>query len=165
MKFIAASPSVPILLLWFLSFTAATPVTSVNVNKQLQDISVLIEYLPGTWRINDKEQYEVWSRDEDGHSLSGRGYTLTNETEVVSEYLSISFRENQWCYEAQVSGQNDGKPVPFYWKPSGKDTYVFENPSHDFPQRLTYEIKSANTMIVHVTDMEGKGFSLSMERE
>jgi hypothetical protein len=43
--------------------------------------------------------------------------------------------------------------VSFKLKEITKEHVVFENPSHDFPRTITYELKNADTLVLRV---EGK---------
>ncbi|HSM68348.1 MAG TPA: hypothetical protein VK830_01440 [Xanthomonadales bacterium] len=40
---------------------------------------------------------------------------------------------------------------------------VFENPDHDFPTRIAYQLTDAGQMVVDVQDPDGKGFSIRFE--
>ena len=60
-------------------------------------------------------------------------------------------------YLATVKGQNDNKPVAFTSTNETENKLIFENPQHDYPQKITYTKGSNNTLTAEVTGrLEGK---------
>ncbi|WP_341832083.1 hypothetical protein AACH28_01825 [Sphingobacterium thalpophilum] len=46
-------------------------------------------FLEGTWKVDNKEEYEQWDRINE-HELKGLSYTLKNGQKIVSEYLKLT---------------------------------------------------------------------------
>ncbi len=82
----------------------------------------------------------------------------------ISEYVEITERNNQTIYTAVVINQNQGKEIEFRLTKTG-DAFIFENPDHDFPKRISYQKVSDNEMFVSVSDGKQKGFSYKMTRQ
>lgn len=114
--------------------------------------------LVGRWSVtNDgKEpsitnaQVEAWRSMPDG-SLVGWSGTSRGTGIQKSEDLTLSKRAGTWTYEARVEKQNNGKAVPFVCTKMTKDIIVFENPTHDFPQKIEYQFRSRNEIVVTVS--------------
>lgn len=84
----------------------------------------------GCWQSEDGLSIEGWTQDPSGWLF---GYAVTRD-----ENNQVKFFE-QMRFDGEVlivSGPNDD-PTPFKLVRSGPD-YVFENPDHDYPQRITY---------------------------
>ena len=121
------------------------------------------EFLEGTWKVENKEIFEHWDKLNE-NSLKGFSYTTKSGEVLVSEYLEISKAEKDIIYTATVLNQNQGRGVSFKLNKVG-DTYAFENPKHDFPQRITYNKISDSEVFVDVSDGKQKGFSYKMTRQ
>lgn len=117
----------------------------------------LPKILEGTWKLENEETYEHWNVFSD-QNMKGISYKFKNNKTVVNEYLEISLVDNEIIYTATVVGQNEGKGISFTLVPGGS-SLVFENPQHDFPKKIEYQILSENEMFVTVSDGAKKGFS------
>lgn len=93
-------------------------------------------FLEGTWAktTSTSTTEEVWTLNH-GWSLRGVGRTLHGTSEVSREIMSIEPRGERFVYVAQVPGQG---PVEFALQDRGSEWARFENPEHDFPQRIEY---------------------------
>jgi hypothetical protein len=88
-----------------------------------------------------------WSRAHangiaEEHWMAPRGGTMLGMSRIVRdgrtveyEYLQIRAEAGSLVYEARPSGQ---PPATFALGKMADDAVVFENPSHDFPQRILY---------------------------
>jgi hypothetical protein len=50
-----------------------------------------------------------------------------------------------------VSGQNKGQAVQFKLVETAADSFVFSNPAHDFPDKITYTKKSDNSLLAKIS--------------
>lgn len=123
----------------------------------------LADLLVGTWKVKDKEQYEVWER-AGAKELKGYGYRLEEGEQQITETLRIRKSNGQWAYEATVPGQNDGATIRFFLNTEVRGIYSFENLEHDFPQKIRYKPLSTDSLEVIVQGDEGKGFSYIQTR-
>jgi hypothetical protein len=94
-------------------------------------------WLSGKWvgKYDSIPIFEQW-KTADGKVMHGRGGVLSGKDTVFAENVSIEEREDGLYYIAVVSGN----PAPAEFKFTGykNDTAVFEDPTHDFPQRVLY---------------------------
>ena len=80
---------------------------------------------------------ENWVR-QDGKTLQGRGLKIVDRDTTVQESIQLTYSERGFWYVPTVPDQNGAKPVPFKMVRAEDRMYVFENPKHDFPQRISY---------------------------
>jgi hypothetical protein len=95
-----------------------------------------LSWLAGCWsRVRaDGLTEEHWMAPRGGTML-GMSRTVRDGRTVEFEFLQIRSGEGTLVYEARPSGQPTAK---FALKSAAYGTVTFENPSHDFPQRITY---------------------------
>lgn len=113
-------------------------------NKERTELDILV----GKWEDVSKqnEQYEEWEMISSNH-LRGKGYVMANSDTVFIEHLEIKEVEGQLTYIAQVPSQNEGQAIHFPLKSRSGGGLVFENTSHDFPQRIIYSVASDTKLI------------------
>jgi hypothetical protein len=122
-----------------------------------------VSQLVGTWQVEGQAVYEHWDRLGET-ALKGFSYELKDGQPVVSEYLDLFKRGDDWVYAATVLNQNEGRTVEFVQCQGDKGAISFENPAHDFPRRIVYRFVSDREMAVTVSDGAGKGFTLKLLR-
>ncbi|MDF2850335.1 MAG: hypothetical protein K0S31_1020 [Sphingobacterium multivorum] len=119
-------------------------------------------FLEGTWKLDNKEQYEQWDRINE-HELKGLSYTLKNGQKIVIEYLKLTKIKDKVVYTALVIGQNHGKEVNF--ELSYQDsTYSFINEAHDFPNYIRYTPVATNRLHIVVEGKSGRARSFYASR-
>jgi len=99
-----------------------------------------LNWILGTWKINTSNGIiiESWKTVNDS-TLQGRNYFIkTSNDTIPQESLELTFRKGEWVYIPTVKGQNNDQPVSFKIIFIGKNEFISENPSHDFPQRISY---------------------------
>jgi hypothetical protein len=112
-------------------------------------------WMLGEWQAEMPEGVftEKWQKETDT-SYSGEGVLIARNGEVLfTEQLRVEQRDGVIWYMPTIASQNNGKPVLFKEKTFTDEEIVFENPEHDFPQRITYRKPTDNTLYARV---EGK---------
>lgn len=140
----------------------ADPVFQIVKASMTEDQSVFPGFLQGTWKMEGKDVFERWDKLNE-NSLKGFSYAFENGQMNVFEYLDISRNGNELIYTANVLGQNDGKKIEFRQTRTG-NAFVFENPDHDFPKKISYYMISENEFFVQVSGGCQMGFSYKMSR-
>jgi len=94
-------------------------------------------FLAGCWRGGDKVQFleEQWTKPA-GHSMLGVGRTIKDGKTEFYEFLQIRERSDGIFYIAEPNGE---KAVSFKLVKVNDSQAIFENPQHDFPQRIIYQ--------------------------
>ncbi len=109
------------------------------------DSNLIFDKLLGTWKLAEEDQFEQWSKNEDG-SYSSRAFAVVGKDTTIMEEVKIVPEAGKWNFITQVKGQNKGKAVTFT-SSLLQDTLVqFENPAHDFPRIINYRLASKNDM-------------------
>jgi len=101
-----------------------------------------VAWLQGCWRSTRGEMTieEQWMAPRAG-SMLGMGRTVRGSKLVEYELVLIKEQEGRLTYEAHPSGQ----PSATFTAATTSDTsVVFENPQHDFPQRVGYRRSGAD---------------------
>ena len=122
-----------------------------------------LDFLAGRWKIEGKAVFEVWEKTPEG--LKGRGYYLEEQEKKISEHLEIKSEGEQLVYSATVSDQNDGRTIPFRLTESDGHTLVFENPEHDFPQKIVYRKVSEDKVNIFLSGIRDKQVSFNLLRQ
>ena len=58
-----------------------------------------INYLEGIWKVENKQQYEVWNKTKTG-GLEGYGYRIKADEKLITETLSIEEINGGLVYKA-----------------------------------------------------------------
>lgn len=96
-------------------------------------------WIVGKWGIVSPEGSltEIWTQKNDS-TYAGETYFVMGKDTVFSEKISLEQRGNEINYITVIANQNQGKPTAFKLMKAGKKSVVFENPTHDYPQKITY---------------------------
>lgn len=107
-----------------------------------------VAWLTGTWtRTNVKpgrSGVEVW--DLKNGELIGRGVTMKGVDTAFVEKLKIVAKDGKLFYVADVP-PNNGE-VWFEFTSLGDKSFVCENPRHDFPKKIAYDLDGDNLKAV-----------------
>jgi hypothetical protein len=117
----------------------------------------LFSRLEGKWiSTEDSSQYiEVWTRVNDSLYVS-TGYQLQGTDTLFSEKVEIKTRQRTRQYIPQVNNQNGGQPVVFEITSVSDTSFIAENPAHDFPQRIVYNLRK-DSLIAYIEGKTKKG--------
>jgi Domain of unknown function (DUF6265) len=98
-----------------------------------------VAWLRGCWEMStpDRTVEEQWMVPRGG-SMMGMSRTVRDGKLVAYEMVLIREERPALAYEAHPSGQ----PVATFLSTTiSPSQVVFENPSHDFPQQIGYQLK------------------------
>jgi hypothetical protein len=100
-----------------------------------------LHWLAGRWESTNNKPgqsgSETWSAASAGKML-GLGATLKGKDTVFVERSTLEIKGDDIFYIAQVTG--NAKPIPFKLTSITDDSFVCENPEHDFPKKITYKL-------------------------
>ena len=119
-----------------------------RINAMLRPLKPLL----GNWEMNTPKGkiIEVWTYDSPVR-FSGKSYRISADNDsTLLEEVEIVKEQGNLFFVPVVTGQNEGKPVKFALKSRIGGAYVFENKSHDFPQRVVYHLQSANELLAWI---------------
>ncbi len=122
-----------------------------------------MDWLSGAWVGSGKVTTEERWGPALGGSLLATSRTIKKGKMVGFEYLRIVERENSLVYIAQPGGRT---PTEFTLVSLEGKRAVFENPRHDFPQRITYELSADGNLSASIGFINGgKPRSFEFRRE
>lgn len=124
-----------------------------------------LEPLVGQWQAQTKKSVvsEHWRKVSD-QSFEGVGQTYdVAGTLKDSEELRLVQMQGTVFYLAKV--KHNPLPVAFALISCQHNRFRFENKDHDFPKQLDYQLLSADSLQVDVSDGAGQGFRLNFNRK
>jgi len=107
-----------------------------------------VAWLQGCWETVSQQLTveEQWMAPRGG-SMIGMGRTVRGGTLVEYEMVIIRQQGNQLAYEAHPSGQ----PSAVFIASTATDSIVvFENPQHDFPQKVGYQRTGPDALLAWI---------------
>src|SRR5579872_1390266 len=91
-------------------------------------------WLLGTWKEEGKQAFEVWKK-RNGF-LSAESYKTEGDKKIVTEEIKLIKKGNDFYYVPDVAGPQGA--VEFKITLFDKNSFVAENPQHDFPKMIIY---------------------------
>lgn len=122
-----------------------------------------LEWLLGVWvDPDDGSSEERWSRLH-ANAFVGVNHTFEDREIVGTEHLLLTADEDEVSYRAWPQGQ---RSTVFRLASVDGEGAVFENPSHDWPQRLSYwrQDDRLHARVAGSEDGEERSFELSWSR-
>jgi hypothetical protein len=125
-----------------------------------------LRWLAGCWELRSGSRVvvEMWMPPL-GDLMIGGSRTLVGSTTREFEHLRIRAEAGKLVYTALPSGQHEAS---FPATAVSDSAVTFENPSHDFPQRIVYRRRGADSVIARVEgpgpNNTRRGFDLPMRR-
>ena len=144
------------LIIFLISFWSFSTYAQTHLKK--------LDWLTGEWiRTNAKpgrSGIEIWKRTSD-NEMAGRGINLKGIDTTFVEKLRIIVKDNAIYYVADVPQNKE--PVLFKLTTQSETKLVFENPQHDFPKVITYEV--LDKKLKAVISGDGKAIEYWFERK
>ncbi|WP_162128328.1 DUF6265 family protein [Flavobacterium phycosphaerae] len=111
-----------------------------------------MNWLIGNWENKMPEGIltESWKKENDS-TFSGESYFINPKDTVHFESIRLIQKEDELIYTATVPGQNDDEPVDFKLTSDTESIFTFENPAHDYPQKITYKKVDANNLVATIS--------------
>jgi uncharacterized protein DUF6265 len=123
-------------------------------------------WLSGCWELRGPGRLtvEMWMPPA-GNMMIGGSRTVVNGDVREFEHLRIKSDAGKLMYIALPSGQNE---TLFPAKEVSDSSLVFENLSHDFPQRIIYRKRGADSIVARIEgpgpNNSTRGFDFPMRR-
>jgi len=118
----------------------------------------LADWLIGTWenKSEDGVLTESWQKVNDS-TFTATSYFIKNNDTLHAEKITLAQKGEMLLYSAAVNGQNNDKAIDFGSTTESENKLVFENPSHDYPQKITYSKGANNTLTAEISgNLQGK---------
>ena len=113
------------------------------------------EWLLGFWGNTSPEGNltENWEKTNDS-VYAGHTYFVIGKDTVFTESITLEEANGKLAYVAAVSDQNGGKAIRFEMTSGTENQLVFENPKHDFPQKITYNKITNDSLVAEISGMK-----------
>ena len=110
-----------------------TSVTAQGAKAAIADLS----WMAGSWTGESRgiQMEEHWTAPK-GNSMVGIHRDTGKGRTLLFEFLRIEQQGDQIVYLSMPNGRSPATPFPL--KEVSSTRVVFENPAHDFPQRIIY---------------------------
>jgi len=119
--------------------------------------------LIGRWenQTSDGVFSETWKKENDSLFLA-ESYFINEKDTLFSETIRLKAQANDLFLIVTVPNQNEEKPVAFKLTYSSSGYFVFENPEHDFPKKITYRLINQDSLFAEISGNGKKqGFPFS----
>jgi hypothetical protein len=127
------------------------------------------EWLEGSWerQVRGGVATESWIRVSE-NTMEGIATVTRGDEERTTEHLRIGLFGDRIYYTALP--QENAMPTSFELVEATEDRWTFENPDHDFPQRIIYARHAAGRLSVRIEGLEdssdsGVDFEFTRSRE
>ncbi len=109
----------------------------------------------GEWENKSAEGtlVENWKKANDS-TYYGQSYFIKNKDTLHFETITLQQNGEELFYNAKVIGQNEDKSVRFKMTNSSENQLVFENPNHDYPQKISYTKKSNDSLVAEISGVQ-----------
>lgn len=97
--------------------------------------------------------YENWTKLNNSE-FSGKSYVLKGKDTLVFESIRLHEGRDGFFYIPAVRNQNGGLPVRFALKSISDHEFIFENPQHDFPQRISYTKITEDSLVAEISGIK-----------
>ena len=113
-----------------------------------------LSWLAGCWRTSAEGSIveECWLKPSGG-MLLGVGRTVDDDGGTFFEFMRIADSDSGPVFWASPLGR---EAVPFRAAETGPASVTFENPEHDFPQRVEYALDEAGRLHAKASGLDGE---------
>ena len=119
---------------------------------QSNPIPFIKKWIVGSWKTSLPKGFiiETWSYKNDSTLKSTSHIIKPNGDSMLQETVNLEYKKGISNYVVTAADQNDNLPVSFKLIKYQNKKLIFENPQHDFPQRITYKLVSKNKMLAWI---------------
>ena len=111
------------------------------------------KWLLGDWEKTDSlgTLKEIWVIKDDS-TFVGQSYYIQNKKDTLhNEQIELIQDGEHLIYSATVKGENNDTAIPFQMTKDEDSLLVFENPKHDYPQKIQYKLFKNNSLVATVS--------------
>jgi len=112
--------------------------------------------LTGSWLMQSPGMTFLEKWEKKGSYHAGAMYIIRKRDTSAVENIRLLEIEGNYYYEATTAGQNGGKAVKFKLVSYSPEKWVFENPEHDYPQRIVYTFTASDSLVASISAISGR---------
>lgn len=126
-----------------------------NTEATEKDLIKSANWLLGKWesKIDDGNLSENWKQVNDS-TFQAESFFIKGKDTLHFESIILQQKGEDLFYNATVKGQNENKAVPFKLTNKTEKQLVFENPKHDYPKKITYELIGKDSLVASISGVQ-----------
>lgn len=78
----------------------------------------------------------------------------TKKDTLHSESIVLTQTKEALIYRPTVKGQNNDQPVDFKLTSDLENSFTFENPKHDYPQKIVYKKLNDKSLVATISGIQ-----------
>ena len=121
-------------------------------------------WLLGEWEKTDSlgTLKEIWTEYDDSTYVGESYYIINKKDTLHNEKIELMQTGEHLIYSATIKGENNDEPIPYQMTTDEDSLVVFENPKHNFPQKIEYKLAKNNVLTAKISGkLKGKATSQS----
>ncbi len=121
-----------------------------NYHSKNEEIFKQLFALEGLWKTETRKGplYERWVKTSN-KTMHQKSYRVKDADTIRLESVLLQLEEEGIFYIPTVPDQNNSEPVRFKLSSAENNSFIFENPAHDYPKRVVYNIVSADSIYAY----------------
>lgn len=123
-----------------------------NIIKDYEELEKA-NWMLGEWEKTDSlgTLREIWERLDDS-TFVGLSYYIQNKKDTLhNEQVELMQNGDHLIYSATIKGENNDSPIPFQMTKDEDSLLVFENPKHEYPQKIEYKLMKNGSLVATVS--------------
>ncbi len=135
------------LLLLIITVSFGFTINNKSAFKQLTIIN-------GSWIMHMKNAViiESWQK-KSSNEMTGKSIMIRNERDtMLLETISLVSNKQSIVFTALTGGYSKEQATSFVLSSAKGNKFVFENPQHDFPKRITYHLINKDSIHAWIDD-------------
>ena len=145
--------SLSLLTILLLSFVSCNKYdANGNIIKDYEELEKA-NWMLGEWEKTDSlgTLREIWERLDDS-TFVGLSYYIQNKKDTLhNEQVELMQNGEHLIYSATIKGENNNSPIPFQMTKDEDSLLVFENPKHEYPQKIQYKLMKNGSLITTIS--------------
>jgi len=131
----------------FTSCKKQTPQETAPLPKKI----ALATWLLGSWENSSAEGnlVEHWHKVNDS-VFHGESYFIAGKDTLFAETVVLDDIDGNIGYTVTVPGQNEEKPVRFGMTSITGKEIIFQNPAHDYPDKIRYTHPTEDSLVAFI---------------
>jgi hypothetical protein len=145
-----------LLIVFICSASLLMFISCQNKSEKKFDKLEKMNWLLGNWENEMPEGVltETWTKENDS-TFSGTTYFIINKKDTVhSETIILKQLNDELVYRPTVKGQNNDEPVDFKLSYESENSFSFENPKHDYPQKIVYKKVNETSLVASISGIQ-----------
>jgi hypothetical protein len=123
-----------------------------NIIKDYEELEKA-NWMLGEWEKTDSlgTLREIWERLDDS-TFVGLSFYIQNKKDTLhNEQMELMQNGDHLIYNATIKGENNDSPIPFQMTKDEDSLLVFENPKHEYPQKIQYKLIKNRSIVATIS--------------